>query len=342
MNKPPTPTSLPHQPAARLQDVAHRAGVTKSIASRILNSAPVAVREETRERVMSVARELGYRPNPAARALSRSATGMVALVVPDLGNAVYPRIVRGAVRAAAAADLAVLVVEDDPEANALGSLLGARRVDGVVMLAARPGHPDLPRLLEGATPCVFAHRGVAGSGRNVTIDDAHAIELAVRHLHALGHRRIGHVGGPEGFDTAERRADGFSACAGELELPLAPIERTRYDEAAAAAAARRLLERHGELTAIVTASFPQAIGVRAAAAQLGLDVPGRLSLVAYDDVPLADFVQPALTTVRVPLEELGATALGVLRDQLAGEPAREHVIATPPEIIVRHSTAEAP
>jgi LacI family transcriptional regulator len=326
----------------RLQDVALRAGVTKSIASRILNAAPVLVRPETRARVEAAARDLGYRPNPAARALNRSSTGSVAFVVPDLANVVYSRIVRGAVRAATASDLSVLVMEDTPGGGDVAALVASGRIDGVIMLAARPGHPLLPLLLAGGTPCVFAHRGVAGSGRNVTIDDAHASELAVAHLHGLGHRRIGHVAGQRGIDTAERRVAGFRASAKRLGLTAAPVLRAEYGEQHGADAARRMLARDPEITAIFTASLPQAIGVRAAAAELGLDVPRQLSIVSYDDMPFVEFLQPALTTVRVPLEELGETALHALHDQLAGNPAREHVIATAPQIVVRQSTAEAP
>lgn len=325
--------------APRLLDVAERAGVTKSTASRILNGAPVAVRAETRERVESVARELNYRPNAAARALNRASTGSVALVVPDLSNVVYARIVRGAVRAARQAEVAVLVVEDTTAGEDLAALIASGRIDGVAMLAARPGHPVLPLLMSGTTPCVFAHRGVPGSSRNVTLDDARASGIAVAHLHGLGHRRIGHVGGPPGIDTADRRAAGFSAAAASLGLVTAPIDRDKFDEQAGAEATLRLLAAEPGLTAIFAASLPQAVGVRAAAAELDLEVPGRLSIVSYDDMPFARFLQPALTTVRVPLEELGATAIRRLLEQLDGAPPREHVVATTPEIIVRDSTA---
>lgn len=328
------------RPAApRLDDVADRAGVTKSIASRILNSASVAVRDETRERVHAAAKELGYRPNPAARALSRGTTGCIAMVVPDLANSVYSRIVRGAVGAATGGDLTVVVVEDSPEIGGLEVLLQTGRVDGVLMLAARPDHPLVSRLVDGSTPCVFAHRAVPGSGRNVIIDDALASALAVEHLQGLGHRCIAHIGGPRRIDTADRRALGFRERAKALDVKPAPVVRTSYTERAGAEAARKLLTRAPEVTAIFTASLAQAVGAMAAAAELGLDVPGRVSLVSYDDMPFADYMRPPLTTVRVPMEELGATALRSLLEQLSGAEAREQTIATPPELVLRQSTA---
>lgn len=329
-------------PTARLADVAQRAGVTKSTASRILNGAPMAVRPQTRARVLEAARELDYRPHPAARALNRSSTGAVALVVPDLGNVVFSRIVRGAVRGAAEAELSVLVLEDTDDGGDLAALIGSGRIDGVIMLASRRGHPLVPMLLSGDTPCVFAHRGVPDSGRNVVVDDAHASELAVEHLHGLGHRRIGHVGGPRGIYTAERRAAGFRASAAALDLERAPVVTAPFTEQGGYDATRRLFARQPKLTALFTASLPQALGARAALAELDLDVPDRVSIVCYDDAPYAAFLQPPLTAVRVPMEEVGAVALEALREQLAGGAPRDHVIATPPEIVVRQSTAEAP
>ncbi len=331
-------------PVARLQDVADHAGVTKSIASRVLNGTSVTVRDETRTRVFEAARELGYRPNMAARALNRGATGCVGLVVPDLANVVYSRIVRGAVRAAAGSGLAVLVGDDSQESEDVADLVRDGRIDGIIMLAARPGHPLVELLLASATPCVFAHRAVPGSGRNVVIDDAYASGLAVEHLHALGHRRIGHVGGPEDIDTAQRRARGFRAAASALGLSgaQAPVVHTAYTERDGVAAAARLLATAQPPTAIFTASLQQAIGVRAHAARAGLDVPRELSIVSFDDMPFLEYLQPPLTTVRVPLEELGETALRALLEQMRGEPMRDHTIATAPHVVVRESTAKAP
>jgi DNA-binding LacI/PurR family transcriptional regulator len=341
MTEPPIIRRPSRSRTTRLQDVAERAGVTKSIASRILNGTNVAVRAETRERVFAAARELEYWPHPAARALSRAVTGTVALLVPDLTNAAYSRIVRGAVRVAPEMNLCVVVIEDTPSGEETASLLASGRIDGVIMLAARPGHPLLPLLTSDETACVFAHRGVPGSDRNVVIDDARGSELAIEHLFELGHRRVGHVAGPSGLDTADRRAAGFRAAADRLGLELAPVVNAEFTEQGGADAAGELLSRHPELTAMFVASLPQAIGVRAAASRHRLEVPKRLSIVAYDELPLVRFLDPPLTTVRVPLEELGETALRALHAQISGEPPEARTIPTSPEIVVRQSTAEA-
>jgi DNA-binding LacI/PurR family transcriptional regulator len=326
----------------RLEDVARSAGVSKSIASRVLNGDPdLLVRPETRERVVRAARELSYRPHAAARGLKRAETGALALLVPALTNPVYVRIIRGAFERALERDFVVLLVEDvDPaRAEETASRLGqAGRIDGIVVASARPGHPLLRWLRRQGMPHVFVNRAVARSGRNVVMDEARASAAAVDHLAALGHRRIGHVAGPVELDTARRRAASFRAHAASRGLRFEANEGD-FDEAGGAAAARLLLERHGDLTALYTSTLTQAVGVLHAAWELGLDVPADLSLIAYDDMPLADYLRPPLTTVRMPLAELGAAAVDALVDQLVGGAPRDVTVPTEPEVVVRGSTS---
>ena len=335
MSKQPRSTS-----PVRLADVAERAGVAKSIASRVLNGARVTVRPETRERVLEAAREFGYFPNPAARALNRSRTRSTAMLIPDLTNVAYARIVRGAVQQAFRQNYSLLVAEDSAEEEeGIRRLVGSHLIDGLIIASARPSHPLVPFLVESGIPHVFALRAFEGSGRNVILDDADASGVAVEHLASLGHVLIGHVAGPRSIDSARRRAAGVRAKAKNLGLPSPIVRHAAFSEAGGAEAAHALMTHEPRPTAIFTQSLRQAVGVQFAAVTMGVTVPDELSLIAYDDMPLADFLQPPLTTIRVPLESLGSAAFDALTEQLDGEAPNDLVVATNPQVIVRKSTA---
>jgi LacI family transcriptional regulator len=335
--------TAPRPTRTRLEDVARHAGVSKSIASRILNDHPgLSVRPETRERVQAAARDLHYRPHAAARGLKRAETGALGLVIPNLTMPVYSRIVRGAVQRALELDFAVVLVEDlDDGATeaSLEALVRSARTDGLLVASVRHGHPLPPVLLRLAIPHVYVNRGLPESGRNVYMDDELASVAALDHLHSLGHRRIGLVGGPSGNDPAERRSRGFRRRAAELDLELAPLAEGDFTEAGGARLTQRLLREHPGITAAVTGGLSQAVGALHAAWELGLRVPEDLSLVSFDDLSLAEYLRPPLTTVRMPLAELGAAAVdAVLHQLLGGEPC-DVVIETRPEVVVRRSTA---
>ena len=334
-------TALRH----RLQDVARSAGVSKSIASRVLNSDPaLIVRPETRARVIEAARELNYRPHAAAQGLKRAKTGALGLLVPPLTNPVYVRIIRGAFEQALELDFVVLLVEDVEPGQAelsVSRLIQAGRIDGLMIASAQPDHPLLSSGSLQRLPHVFVNRAVAGSGRNVVMDEMSASATALDHLIALGHRRIGHVAGPRELDTARRRAVGFRKHASELSVQVEVAEGD-FGESGGAAAARRLLQDHPELTGLFASTLSQAVGVFHAAWELHREVPSDLSVIAYDDMPLADYMRPPLTTIRMPLSELGAAAVEALVSQLSGHEPRDVTVAEKPQVVVRSSTAPPP
>jgi DNA-binding LacI/PurR family transcriptional regulator len=325
----------------RLEDVARRAGVSKSIASRVLNRDPgLLVRPETRERVLAAARRLNYRPHAAARGLKRAETGALGFLVPPLTNPVYVRIIRGAFRRALERDFVVLLVEDVDPAQADQTstrLVEAGRIDGLMVASAQPGHPLLETLRRRRIPHVFVNRGVPRSRRNVVVDEAAASAAAVAHLVGLGHRRIGHVAGPQELDTARRRTAGFVRAARGRGFAV-EIAEGDFGEGGGASGARSLLERAPDLTALYTSTLSQAVGVYHAAWERGLDVPADVSLIGYDDMPLAEYLRPPLTTVRTPLAELGAAAVDSLVDQLLGAEPENVVVDVAPEVVVRGST----
>jgi LacI family transcriptional regulator len=256
---------------------------------------------------------------------------------------VYSEIVRGAVRRALEREVAVLVYEDEspPDSDrTIAQLVRAGRIDGMLVASALPDHPLLRSLPESRIPYVFMNRRVPGSGRNVTMDDTRASVAALDHLYALGHRRIGLVAGPRGNDPAERRALGFRRHAAELRLELAPVaDDGDFTETGGARLTADLLGRHPDLTAITTGGLSQAVGALHAAWELGLAVPRDLSVVSFDDLALAEYLRPPLTTVRMPLAELGAAGIDALVDQLLGGEPRNVVVETHAEVVVRASTA---
>ncbi len=338
----PPPAPAPRTERARLVDVARRVGVTKSVVSRVLNDDPtLTVRPETRERIWAVAQELGYRAHAGARALAGAEARALALLIPDLGNPVYSRIIRGAYRRARAHGYVLLLGEDttdDAAFEAFPELVEAGRVDGLLIASARPDHPLLGSTRLGRVPHVFVNREVPGSGRNVGMDLAAASATAVRHLHALGHRHIGLVSGPEDLQPAQARTAGFVDAMATLGLDARHVGHGPFDEQGGAAATERLLRDVRDLTALYACTLPQAVGAMHAVRSAGLRIPEDVSVVAYDDLPLADYLDPPRTTIAMPLLELGAAAVDAVLRQLGGGPPADIVVPTHPVVVERRST----
>lgn len=322
----------------RMQDVALAAGVDTSVVSRVLSGdRTLNVRPETRMRVMEAVRRLDYRPNAAARTLKTARTLAIGMLLPDLANTVYAAIARGAEERASAAGYVLLV--------ATGSAASRRailedRVDGLLYAIATTENLDEVRPA-GTLPSLLVNRREPGAGPSVVVDDEAGVATAVRHLIGLGHRRIAHIGGPQGVDTARRRLHGYRRVMEEHGLP-APADQTveaQFDELGGATAAARLLRLDPRPTAIVVANVTAAIGAMAAVREAGLDIPGDISIVGFHDVPLAPYLAPPLTTVRMPLIELGSQAVDALLAMIDGQQVGDIVVATPPELVVRGSCA---
>ena len=330
---------------SRLIDVADLAGVTKSVASRILNNdATLSVRHETRLRVMDSARELGYQPHAGARALAGSRTKALALLIPDLTNPVYSRITRGAYLQARRRGYALLLAEDSADDGLdeqFADLVASGRVDGLLIASAKPDHPLLDLLPKLDIPYLFVNRPVAGSGRNVMMDFAAPGTCAAEHLHGLGHSRTGHISGPDALAASQLRRDGFMAAARSLNLPEPAVESGEFSELGGYTATKRLMANHPDVTAIYTSTLNQAIGALHALREANIAVPKDVSVISYDELPLAEYLQPPLTTIAMPLDELGSAAVDEICSQLSGEKPLDFNLPTTPRIVVRKSTARA-
>jgi LacI family transcriptional regulator len=324
----------------RLVDVADAAGVSKGIASRILNHSPIPIRDETRDRVLQAADRLGYVPHRTARSLRSSRTGAVAFVVPDFTNPVWTRLIRGAFAEAHNNGLSLMVVEDRPDEGGshVANLAVSGQVDGLIIASGHAGHPMLGDLEKYRVPHVFLNRGVPGSGRNVAIDQRRPTQLALEYLVGRGHTRVGHITGPLDLTTSQSRAEAFAHHARRLNLELAPVISGEFSERGGAEAARELLGRHPQVTAVTVSLLTQAVGVLFSASELGVDVPDQLAVLAHDDLDLAGYLQPPLTTVKIPLERVGAVAVEALVDQLNGVAPSDRVVVSEPELVIRRST----
>ncbi|MGN6327160.1 LacI family DNA-binding transcriptional regulator [Pseudolysinimonas sp.] len=333
---------------ATLADVAARAGVSISAASRVLSNAPDArVGEGTRRRIQEAAAELGYRPNSAARALKSARSEVVALVVPDLTNAIFSELMRGVeTRAAELGYLVLLARAEGMERGdeALGRLLGEGRVDGVVVQVGDAMDLDGYRdVLAGRVPAVLVNSRRGADVASVILDDQAATRRAVEHLVALGHGRIAYAGGLPGNDSAARRAEGFAEGMAAADLPVDArlVTDLGYTPQQGREAIARLLEAGSPPpTAVVVANVNAALGALLEARTRGLRVPEELSLVAVHDAWPAENTWPPLTTVRMPLYELGVAAMdGVYARIRRGELVHTVVRDPAPRLVVRGSTA---
>jgi DNA-binding LacI/PurR family transcriptional regulator len=323
---------------ASIHDVAQRSGVSVATVSRSF-TAPDTVRETTRVRVLSAAAELGYRPNRAARGLITGRTGNIGIIVPDLGNPYFQGVLKGAQARARAADYAVFIADGQESAAEEEALIAAmsKQVDGIVLCSSRLAPATLAGL-EPTPAVVLLNRRVDGLA-TVTVDSADGMRQAVDHLSALGHRRCAFVSGPRRSWSNQQRLRGLRAAARAARLDIVQVGPVAPRFEGGAGAAERVLA--GGVTAVLAYNDLVAAGILSRLAELGVGVPDELSVVGFDDIPLAAMLTPALTTVAAPTAQAGACAVEALLGRLQpGTPARaacEH--ALPATLVVRGSTA---
>ncbi len=309
-------------------DVAKRAGVHPATVSRTI-SRPERVAPETRTRVEAVIAEMGFVPNRAARGLITGRTGNLAVIVPDITNPYFATMLRAADGAARADDMQVIVVDTgenaDVEVSAARNLV--QQVDGFLVASPRRIHLELDTL--GEKPVVFGHRPGDGC-RSIVMRTAGAVRAGVEHLVALGHTRVGFVGGPARSWAADERRRAVRAAAEEFAIELVDLgdgEPTFETGRAAGASVRS-----SKVTAVMAFNDQMALGVMSDLRERGISVPDDVSLIGCDDVPMAAMVSPALTTIHMPIDLAGRAAVELLAND---DTADVELIA---HLIVRDST----
>ena len=340
-------------PKVKLADVARAAQVHPGTASRALSPDHRGqVSPDTVARVVRAAERLGYVPNAQARALRTSRSHLVGIVVPDITNPLFPPIVRGAEHVLTTAGYTVLLTDTDNdrdrERRQIETLRG-RGVDGFIIATAQWDDPLLTDLRSAGVPVVLTNRSTSGAHwPYVGGDEQAGVRLSVQHLVNLGHRTIVHLAGPQSVSTGRDRARAFRAAAKEFGLGPADARVStcqHYSEAQGEVTMRRALAAPGpRITGVVAGNDLIALGALDALAEAGLDCPGDVSVVGFNDMPFVDRFQPPLTTVRLPLQRMGALAADLLVTELESQikqdaPTRALLGV---DLVLRGSTAPPP
>jgi DNA-binding LacI/PurR family transcriptional regulator len=331
---------------ATIEDVAARSGVSTATVSRVL-SGSVPARPETRERVLSAARELDYRPSAVARALKRQETRTLGLLITDIANPFYPQIVRSVEEAAHERGYGIVLCNagDDPDRELTYlELLLERRVDGIIVASSRASRRMVEGFHRSAVPVVLVNSGAAGSGLP-SIDTAHrhGARTAAQHLLTLGHRRIGHITAADWNAAAGPRLAGVRDALRHAHLDpdeLLVAEGDGHVEGGVRACGQLISE--GGVTAMTCYNDLTAIGALRALRSAGLRVPRDVSVVGFDDIEMASWTDPPLTTIRQPTARMGRWAVAQLTDGDSAGPAEPAVVHLEPELVVRGSTAPPP
>lgn len=332
----------------RIADVARLAGVSTATVSRVLAN-PDKVRTKTHDLVMEAVRRSGYTPNSVARNLRTRRTMTVLVVVPNLANPVFAQILRG--------------VDDELTQSGYGLVIGnldncperepryvdlalSRQADGILLMNGRIPGDGKRHMGEAGLPMVAMCAAIADDRiPNVVVQDREASREAVRHLVGLGHRRLGYVAGPVGNVIEGERFAGFLEGVAEAGLGESDFVRWegRFVFSTGVSAADAFLRLKNRPTGIFAASDESAIGFMKTVRAAGLRVPEDVSIIGFDGIEFADFIEPTLTTLQQPLHELGRTGARVLLKMIRGEMEPEdRSVRLPLTLLDRDTTGPAP
>jgi DNA-binding LacI/PurR family transcriptional regulator len=327
-----------------LREVARYAGVSLATASRVA-SGSLAVRPQTRERVEEAMRELLYVP-PGRKATS----GAIGLLVPELANPIFPALAQAMEARATEAGLATILCNTRAAAFRevdYVHMLIERRVDGMIFIACEMTHlagehDHYARLVDEGARLVFVNGALDGIDVPcVGVDERHAGYAATQHLIALGHRRIGFVAGPADYLPTREKAAGRAEALRDAGLsPDGLIAHGGFSLEGGRQALRKLMTRNGEApTAVICSSDVIAIGAIQEASSLGLHVPSDLSVVGFDGIEAGTWIDPPLTTVEQPIEQIASTAVDLLQTVITGPRQSLPRVLLQPKLRIGRSTA---
>jgi LacI family transcriptional regulator len=323
-------------------EVATAAGVSRATVSRVMNHLST-VEPEMARRVRAAAEELQYRPSRVARSLSLGRTNSVAFVVPDLSNPMFQQILRGTMAAAAPHDFRMLVAEspENPDDEAESALEARLRCDALVLVSPRMSDDALRDLLPQVRPAVLVNRSIDESGTpTLLVDYASGIAEIIAHVVALGHRDLVYLSGPSRSASNTARIDALRAAAHRYpELVVRTLRGGATVDAGYSAADAVLASR---ATAVVAFNDLVAFGLLARLNEYGVAVPGDISIVGFDDIELARYATPSLTTAAVPQVEVGGRAWELLQAVIDGESSGQQRIHFTPRLEIRASTGPVP
>lgn len=327
-----------------LEQVAELAGVSPSTVSRILNGT-AAVSQAKKDAVQAAIQELGFRPNPVARGLAGGRTLSIGVVTQIISSPFYGEALLGIERELERAGYVPMFVSgnwhEDDERKAIETLL-SRRVDGVIVLAGRLSDAELTKVSD-SLPMVVVGRQLSGPQLfSFSFDSRLGARLATQHLIDQGHRRIAFIAGDLIHEDAVERQNGYldALTAAGIAADPSLIVQSDYTEAGGMLSVSRLLERDAHFTALFASNDQMAIGACLGLHRRNLRVPDDVSLVGFDDLIMARYSMPPLTTIRQSVYEIGSEAATAMLDMLRGNPPKAHL--PEPELVVRESTRRLP
>lgn len=325
-----------------ITDVAKAAGFSIATVSRVLNGIDYPLAEETRLKVLEVAKQLGYRPNLIARSLRMEQTHTVGIIVQNILSPFIPPIIRGIQDRLREYDYLCITLNSDYELAAeIDAIerLGMRQIDGIIFVESHIRSSDEVTALINK-PHLFVHRLFNSLGVNSIVpDDRYGARLAVQHLVQLGHRRIAFINGPDEWDATINRLAGYrdGLEAAGIEFDSALVYQGDWQVQSGYVLGQQLLSLRERPSAVFAANDLMALGVIYAAQEMGLSVPNDLALVGYDDRDFTGYVRPALTTIQMPCEKMGQIAADALLRLIKGEIEVVEPTLVQGELVVRQS-----
>ncbi|MCS0588221.1 LacI family transcriptional regulator [Massilia norwichensis] len=327
-----------------MKQVAERAGVSTSTVSHVINNTRV-VSEDVRQRVLAIIEEMRYIPSAVARSLKNDRTQTIGMMVPNNSNPYFAELIQGIEDAAFKVGYNVILCnayEDPKKQAAYLRVLIEKRIDGLILVASSADQ-ELARLLRAlAVPIVLVDREVDGVPADfIKADHEEGGYLATRHLIELGHRDIACISGPADLLSSRDRVRGYLRALREagLRFRLDYLVRSNFTGEGGYRALQRLLRLPKRPSAVFASNDLSAIGSLCAASEAGLRIPDDLSVIGYDDIALASYTTPRLTTVAQPKYEMGQRITNVLIERIMGGhlPTRRELLQT--RLVVRQSTA---
>jgi DNA-binding LacI/PurR family transcriptional regulator len=332
----------PKNQSSTIADVARRAGVSIATVSRVINGNTPVV-QSTAERVQAAITELNFVPRSAARVLASRRTNTIGLLLPEIGGWFFPSMLRGIELAARQAgfDLLIHTVDVEYPLKTSRRALGMHNTDGLIVFTNSVSDEELSYLYENNFPIVLLHQ-TPPDGLNIpviTIENKDGAQKLVDHLIEVhGRRRIAFLRGPEGHEDSEWRERGYRESLSAHGIPFdeSLVTRGEFDDEKASMAVKQWLENGIEFDAIFAGDDLSALGAITALQGAGRRVPEDVAVVGFDDIPLARFISPPLTTVRAPTEQTGKDAVTQLVHLIRNEPA-ESITLLPTELVIRKS-----
>ena len=329
-------------PIATLRDVAERAGVSTATVSHVINQTRF-VSDELKARVYQAMRELNYRPDGIARSLRRRRTHNIGMIVPDIAHPFLAEVARGVEDTGFELGYNVILCDSagdqEREADYI-ELLQEKKADGIVFVAAGESSSHIQALIEQEVPVVVCDRELPGVEVDTVIaDNVESGYQATVHLIELGHRRIGCIAGPQELNISSKRLQGYKAALEQHGIPLCEelIVRGDFRYRGGYEAMRQLLALDEPPTAVFACNDLMAIGAICAASQLKLRIPQDVAIIGCDDIALASFTNPRLTTIAQPKREMGAAAVEMLVERIKDKDRPPTRRVLPTKLVLRDS-----